>query len=98
MTTFLNVSKNLRHPERSAERAVEGRTVPLTSRRRCFVRLQNCLRRGVAFFEPDAVAPQRSEVFEHGAGALLVEFDAVMDGVAQDQAAVAGEVDVADLD
>src|SRR5690242_21080138 len=35
---------------------------------------------------------------EDGAAARLVEDNAVMDGVREDEAAVAGEIDIADLD
>ena len=65
---------------------------------RHFVGLEHLVGVGVALLEPDAVAPERREVLEHGARAGLVELDAVMDGVRQHEAAVAGEIDVADLD
>src|SRR6266446_8223001 len=66
--------------------------------RRNLVRLEHAVARGVDLLEADAVAPELAQMIEHRAAARLVEQDAVVYGMSEDEAAVAGEIDVADLD
>src|SRR5579872_3523749 len=64
---------------------------------RRFVSFQHIVGRCLDFEQLDPVAPQESGVAQYRAAGLFVEQHAIMDIMGQDQAAVAGQIDIDDL-
>ena len=65
--------------------------------RRDLVGLERFVGRRLDLQQLDGIPPQHGCMTQHGAAALLLEQDTVMDVVCRDQAAVASEIDIDDL-